>query len=227
MCFKHMQCGWCGAISEAAPHASKHTSNAFVRCLKAPGSGLLRLLSRLRILVVAFVTLLIASIIVLGVGFVLTRMCESEASWYAHSIITWALSFSTFFNFFAAVSLSPGTVLECVRIPKRSGRELIPQHSFENFKYCWPCKAPKAPGAHHCSVCNKCIMDMDHHCPFINNCVGRAWLPRTSGLLYSRRVLAVGLHARPRPRRAACSTCVHMDEMQKCTCVTAFPGCIS
>merc|ERR1719428_116841 len=40
------------------------------------------------------------------------------------------------------------------------------------MKQCSKCKAPKPPRAHHCSICNRCIMKMDHHCPWVNNCVG-------------------------------------------------------
>lgn len=42
----------------------------------------------------------------------------------------------------------------------------------EGVELCSKCKAPKPPRAHHCSVCNRCIMRMDHHCPWVNNCVG-------------------------------------------------------
>ena len=36
--------------------------------------------------------------------------------------------------------------------------------------YCLKCNIPKPKGAHHCSLCGRCVRRMDHHCPWINNC---------------------------------------------------------
>lgn len=37
---------------------------------------------------------------------------------------------------------------------------------------CSKCRFPRPERAHHCAVCNQCVMRYDHHCPWINNCVG-------------------------------------------------------
>lgn len=37
---------------------------------------------------------------------------------------------------------------------------------------CQKCDVVKPPRCHHCSRCNRCILQMDHHCPWMNNCIG-------------------------------------------------------
>ncbi|CAG5111172.1 Oidioi.mRNA.OKI2018_I69.chr2.g5505.t1.cds [Oikopleura dioica] len=44
--------------------------------------------------------------------------------------------------------------------------------SYFSSRNCSKCLFPKPTGSHHCSVCAKCVIQMDHHCPWINNCVG-------------------------------------------------------
>jgi ribosomal protein L40E len=39
-------------------------------------------------------------------------------------------------------------------------------------RFCQKCSSFKPPRAHHCRVCNRCVLRMDHHCMWINNCVG-------------------------------------------------------
>jgi palmitoyltransferase len=39
-------------------------------------------------------------------------------------------------------------------------------------KMCKRCRHFKPIRAHHCSMCNRCVVKMDHHCPWVNNCVG-------------------------------------------------------
>ena len=46
---------------------------------------------------------------------------------------------------------------------------LVPE---EEGLFCQKCRLIKPLRAHHCSVCNRCTMEMDHHCMWTNNCIG-------------------------------------------------------
>jgi len=37
---------------------------------------------------------------------------------------------------------------------------------------CYSCENHKPFNAHHCSICDECVMEMDHHCVWIGQCVG-------------------------------------------------------
>lgn len=45
-----------------------------------------------------------------------------------------------------------------------------PEHKKRRF--CLVCHIFKPERCHHCSACDRCVLNMDHHCPWINNCVG-------------------------------------------------------
>ncbi|EFO89702.1 hypothetical protein CRE_07383 [Caenorhabditis remanei] len=42
----------------------------------------------------------------------------------------------------------------------------------EGDAFCEKCNYWKSDRAHHCSVCERCVLGMDHHCIWINQCVG-------------------------------------------------------
>lgn len=65
------------------------------------------------------------------------------------------LVFNICFNYSMCVLRGPGNPPEIPAFPK-----------------CNKCLGTKPPRAHHCSICEKCVLKMDHHCPWIHNCVG-------------------------------------------------------
>jgi len=74
----------------------------------------------------------------------------------------------TTFHFLAALVGGPG-YLAPGWSPPSSSRDRAWE---EQLQWCAVCRGYKAPRAHHCRKCGRCVLKMDHHCPWINNCVG-------------------------------------------------------
>ncbi|GAM16931.1 hypothetical protein SAMD00019534_001060, partial [Acytostelium subglobosum LB1] len=93
-----------------------------------------------------------------------------------HYVISLVLLFNITFNYVMTIVTPPGQspreadytpeqldAFDQIRVIKKS----------ESFsKFCIKCRLPKTERAHHCSLCNTCVLRMDHHCPWVNNCVG-------------------------------------------------------
>lgn len=73
----------------------------------------------------------------------------------------------TMFHFLSAMVDGPG-YLPLGWSPKQGSKE----EWEECLQWCVECQGYKAPRAHHCRKCGRCVQKMDHHCPWINNCVG-------------------------------------------------------
>lgn len=66
--------------------------------------------------------------------------------------------------FLKSIYLGPGYLPLGWRADDKEAKDVL--------QLCVVCNGYKAPRAHHCSKCRRCVMKMDHHCPWINNCVG-------------------------------------------------------
>ncbi|XP_071442444.1 palmitoyltransferase ZDHHC6 [Hetaerina americana] len=70
----------------------------------------------------------------------------------------------TIYNFLSSIYEGPGFL--------PIGWKPEVEEDTEFLQYCGVCEGFKAPRAHHCRKCGRCVLKMDHHCPWINNCVG-------------------------------------------------------
>ncbi|ETV84732.1 hypothetical protein H257_03837 [Aphanomyces astaci] len=73
-----------------------------------------------------------------------------------------------------AMMTDPGSVPEDA-IPvalKHAPKEELNRLEEQRYRTCRRCKTFKPARAHHCSICERCVIKMDHHCPWVNNCVG-------------------------------------------------------
>ncbi|KAK4523908.1 hypothetical protein GAYE_SCF00G1806 [Galdieria yellowstonensis] len=82
-----------------------------------------------------------------------------------HVTLSLLLLFNILFNYIMCMLTPPGDPPTHKLI---AGTEYAGLH----LRFCRKCGCIKPPRAHHCSVCQKCVLRMDHHCPWINGCVG-------------------------------------------------------
>ncbi|CDR93698.1 DHHC zinc finger domain containing protein, putative [Babesia bigemina] len=55
-------------------------------------------------------------------------------------------------------------------IPALKDEHLIYDALRWGFTDCNKCRSIRPRRAHHCRICNRCVLHMDHHCPWISNC---------------------------------------------------------
>jgi palmitoyltransferase ZDHHC2/15/20 len=77
-------------------------------------------------------------------------------------VIVFLMIFHVFFllmiwNFFKAMATDPGVV------PPLWGFYMGDSET-KRRRYCLMCHVFKPERCHHCSACNRCVLNMDHHC---------------------------------------------------------------
>jgi len=78
-----------------------------------------------------------------------------------------------FVSYYKSIFTSPGSVPIGWKPDLESGLLGSPEDPTKpHMRFCQKCNVPKPERAHHCRVCDRCVLKMDHHCPWINNCVG-------------------------------------------------------
>ena len=99
---------------------------------------------------------------------------------------TWTYMFHLIVGIYIMIAISFNYVMCVLTNPGNTPKEWV--NSLDNVeefrrdsstvtgkkwsKWCGRCQQPKPTRAHHCHICDKCVLRMDHHCPWLNNCVG-------------------------------------------------------
>lgn len=77
---------------------------------------------------------------------------------FFHLIVGHWLVINTIVHYYLAITKSPGFVVDLKK-------ELSTQETL-SYKKCLKCGVLRPPRAHHCKVCQKCVVRYDHHCKY-------------------------------------------------------------
>lgn len=99
---------------------------------------------------------------------------DSNSWWWFLDAWLWIFSYFIVFAFYAASAFTNPGYLTFAWIGEAQRCPDFKEELDENGEkcFCELCNLPRPLRAHHCSVCQKCVLLMDHHCDFIGNCVG-------------------------------------------------------
>jgi hypothetical protein len=139
------------------------------------------------IIMVVFCMGAIMYVIVACVINLLPNILQSWLQVALHSVIAMTLITNVYCNYFTCILTPPGSPTKYSEHELKFWDKVITVNNKQYtrkqfcytiadgvyFRFCKKCNAVKPPRAHHCSVINRCVYEMDHFCPWMFNTIGR------------------------------------------------------
>ncbi|XP_062095613.1 probable protein S-acyltransferase 16 [Humulus lupulus] len=125
------------------------------------------------------------SVVILVIGFIyFSTVFVFIEQWFGlltspglmNAVVFTAVAIMCVFNYSICLNTDPGQVPSTFMPDVEDSDNLVHEIKRKggDLRYCQKCSHYKPPRAHHCRVCQRCVLRMDHHCIWINNCVGHA-----------------------------------------------------